>query len=430
MRKIGFFGIAGHSRYTYADMIQHCDAMPRSTGTSIKNILELYGETGNKGNMVHGEAPTRMFQMHREKSCYVSAKSLILDSGWNAKEVGKELSKKFDLVVFSTANMIRSDFDPGGTAEILDSLTIDFVVLGMGMQNPLPPSTESLHPNLIALLEVCNGKASVFGVRGKKTKDWLNSVGFDNVRALGCPSLYVYPQNILNMSAPDPDLLNSAITGGYISARIPRSKSIIKLFKDFNCHYVMQDEIDILRDLDELSESKHLYNDATGEVSRDIMERIFEKIHYKTMPFTSYRWFQDPNAWRMFASQFDFYLGDRLHGGIVALQTGVPAILISEDQRVSEVANFFGIPEVSIKDIKDMRLNDVVSQYLTPANIQFFKETYFNRFLEFQETFRKLDVPLTVHAYAPKNIDSIPVKPRSRMRARMNILQHILKKFT
>ena len=126
----------------------------------------------------------------------------------------------------------------------------------------------------------------------------------------------------------------------------------------------MQDEIDILRDLDELSESKHLYNDATGEVSRDIMERIFEKIHYKTMPFSSYRWFQDPNAWRMFASQFDFYLGDRLHGGIVALQTGVPAILISEDQRVSEVANFFGIPEVSIKDIKDMRLNDVVSQYL------------------------------------------------------------------
>lgn len=430
MRKIGFFGIFGSSRYTYAGAIHHCDAMPRSSGSRIDNALELYWETGNKGNMIHGEAPTRIFEMNREKSCYVSAKSLIVDLDWTPEHVGKELSEKFDLVVFSTANMIRTDFDPGATAAILDSLTVDFVVLGMGMQNSLPPTTKSFHPNLISLLEVCDKKAIVFGVRGLATETWLRSVGLDNARALGCPSLYVYPQNILNIAAPDPNMIRAALTGGYISARIPRATTVISLFKDINSHYVMQDELDVLRDLDELVDPKYIYNDATGELNKEVLERILEKIHYTIMPFASYRWFQDPNAWRVFASQCDVYIGDRLHGGIVALQTGVPSILIYEDQRVSEVANYFGIPTISVGNMRGMNLRDVIAEHLTAENIQYFKDTYFERFLGFQETFKKLDISLTVSASAPQNSLSISKKPRSRIRARGAILRHLLKKIT
>ncbi|MDT8426998.1 MAG: polysaccharide pyruvyl transferase family protein [Methyloprofundus sp.] len=430
MRKIAFFGITGHTRYTYADTMHHSDAMPRSSGTGITNVLELYEETGNKGNMLHGEAPTRIFQMDRSGSCYVSAKSLIVDLAWSTDQVAAELSKKFDLVVFSTANMIRPDFDPGGTAAILEALSIEFVVLGMGMQSPLPASTDSLHPGLIALLDVCNKKANVFGVRGFATEKWLKSVGFDNAKALGCPSLYVYPQNILNIQAPDPHIIKSALTGGYISARTPRSQAIINLFKDANAHYVMQDEIDALSSLTELNEAPYLYNDASGELNKDLMESMLEKIHYKAMPFTSYRWFQDPNAWRLFASQCDVFIGDRLHGGVAALQSGVPAILISEDQRVTEVATFNGIPTVSTEEIKGMPLADVVDKHLSAENIQYFKETYFNRFQNFQDTFKNMDITLTVSAIAPEKLSHAPKKPRSPMQTRMNIMQQILKKLT
>ena len=430
MRKIAFFGIAGQSHYTYADSIHHCDTMPRASGSELTNVLELYEETDNKGNMLHGEAPTRILQMDRKHSCYVSAKSLIVDLGWSPDDVAKELSKKFDLVVFSTANMIRSDFDPGGTAAILESLTIDFVVLGMGMQTPLPASLNSLHSGLIALLNICNKKASIFGVRGLETENWLKSVGFNNACALGCPSLYVYPQNILNMQAPNPYKIKSALTAGYISARTPRSQAIINLFKDVNSHYVMQDEIAALRQMTELTEAQYLYNDATGELNKDIMQNILEKIHYKPMPFNSYRWFQDPNAWRVFASQFDCYIGDRLHGGVAAIQTGVPSILISEDQRVTEVADFNGIPNASIEDIKNLQLTDVVAEHLSTEKIQYFKHMYFNRFINFQETFKNLDIPLTVSAQESEHSDYKPQKPRSQMQSRLNILQQVLRKIT
>ncbi len=362
MKKIAFFGIPGHSRYTYANTLNHCDAMPRSSGSNLETILELYKETGNKGNMIHGEAPTRLLQMNRNESCYFSSRSLILDLDWNAEKIASELNQKFDLVVYSTANLIRPNFNPGCVAKTLDALTIEFVVLGMGMQNPLPPSVNSLHPNLIELLDVCNKKSAVFGVRGLETKAWLEAVGFGNATALGCPSLYVYPQNILDMLPPDPLQVQTALTGGYISARIPRSISLIDIFKNFETHYVMQDEMDELKEkiiLNNLNEN--LYNDASGELNKIAVESILKEIHYRDLPFKSYRWFQDPNAWRMFAAQQDIYIGDRLHGGVVALQAGIPSIFISEDQRVDEVADFFSIPKVSARLIKGKRVPDLVA---------------------------------------------------------------------
>lgn len=370
--------------------------MPRSSGTSLDNLLELYEETGNKGNMIHGEAPTRIFEYDREGSCYVSAKKLIVDLGWSPQRVAEELNKRFDLVVYSTANAIRENIDPGGTSEILDALNIDFVVLGMGMQKSLPLNTFSLHKNLVSLLEVCNKKAKVFGVRGFETEKWLKSVGYGNAMALGCPSLYVYPSNVLQLSFPEPSKINKIITGGYISARIPRAKTLIDVFNEKDVHYVMQDEIVALRErLVEKKFTESIYNDVTGEIKKEILDIILEEIHFRPLPFKSYRWFQDPNAWRMFASMADFYLGDRLHGGIVALQSGVPGILISEDQRVSEVAEFFDIPWLSVKKIKDMKIKDIIEEISTNFRLDKFKEVYHFRFEKFKETFENLDVQLT-----------------------------------
>jgi len=395
MRKIAFFGIFGSSRYTYSGSLNHIDAMPRSAGADLVNVLERYEATDNKGNMIHGEAPTRMLEFDRSSSCYVSVQALV-ESGWDPQQISDELNRRFDLVVFSTANAIRPNLDPGATAAVLDGLSIDFIVLGMGMQNPLPPNKDQLHPNLVQLLDVCNSKARIFGVRGLDTVNWLESVGFDHAKALGCPSMYVYPQNILNISSPDPAHATSAVTGGYINGRVPRSSAIIGLFKNFDVHYVMQEEIAAWKQQGLITDACGIYNDATGELDRNFMNRILEDIHDESMPFTSYRWFQDPNAWRMFASHFDFYLGDRLHGGIASMQGGVPSILMTEDRRVTEIADFFSIPKITVSEAEQMSLMEVIAEKLSPASVETFKQTYYERLCEFQASFHEAEIPLTI----------------------------------
>ena len=396
MRKIAFFGTFSHSRYVYTGSLEEIDGMPRSPGTDYNAIMELYERTGNKGNMIHGEAPGRIFQMDRGASCYVSVEALDNDLNWDAQRIADELSKRFDLVVYSTANAVRPNVDPGCTAEVLDRLRCQFVVLGMGMQNDLPTNTESLHPNLVSLLGVCNRKASVFGVRGHKTESWLRSVGFDRAVALGCPSMFVYPKNILGIQAPDPLKVKAASTAGYIHGRVPRSTFLVKLFEGFDTHYVMQEEMPILKSLGLLGDDPDLYNDATGEIRKETIANVLEHVHRRKMPFSSYRWFQDPNAWRMFVSLTDFYLGDRLHGGVAALQTGVPALLLSEDQRVSEIADFFAIPKLTVEEGRDHSLQEILSTRLNAGSLSAMKELYLQRFRNFENTFKSVDIPLAI----------------------------------
>jgi hypothetical protein len=348
--------------------------------------------------MIHGEAPLRILEADRSGSCSVSVEALVNESCWSAERIADELSARFDLVVYSTANAVRPNVDPGCTAEVLDRLRCPFVVLGMGMQHALPTTTAGLHPNLIALLEVCGRKAAVFGVRGTQTETWLRAVGFERAKALGCPSLFVYPKNIFGISAPSPGKVRAAVTAGYIYGRVPRSIALVKLFEGFEAHYVMQEEIPILKANGLLADDPDLYNDATGELRRETIANVLEHVHRRKMPFASYRWFQDPSAWRAFVSRFDFYLGDRLHGGVVALQTGVPALMMAEDQRVTEIADFFAIPKVSVREARGVRLRDILAERLNARSIAAMKEVYAQRFREFEATFKALDIPLTVSA--------------------------------
>ena len=403
--------------------------MPRSAGTDIGNVLERYEATDNKGNMIHGEAPTRMLEFDRSNSCYVSVQALV-ESGWNAQQISEELNKRFDLVVFSTANAIRPNLDPGATADVLDGLSVGFIVLGMGMQNPLPPNKDLLHPSLIQLLDVCNRKARIFGVRGLDTANWLRSVGYDRATSLGCPSMYVYPQNILNISSPDAAHVKSAITGGYINGRVPRSSAIIGMFKGFDAHYVMQEEIATWKQQGLIGDAHGIYNDATGELDRELINQVLEDIHDEKMPFTSYRWFQDPNAWRMFASRFDIYLGDRLHGGIASMQAGVPSILMTEDRRVSEIADFFGIPKITVSEAENMSLMEAVSEKLSPASVEAFKQTYYERFCQFQSTFHEAEIPLTVSVSNKQTARSqtLSTDIKSKKRSLVKMIRRILRK--
>jgi hypothetical protein len=414
MQKVAFFGTFGHSRYVYDGSLHQIDGMPRGAGTGVGAVTELYERTGNKGNMIHGEAPMRILQVDRSRSCCVSVEALDNDSGWSPARIAEALSARFDMVVYSTANAIRPKVNPGRTAEVLDQLRCPFVVLGMGMQSPLSVTTPGLHPNLIALLEVCNRKAAIFGVRGKETETWLRSVGFDSARALGCPSLYVYPKNVLAMSPPDPTRVRSAVTAGYIYGRVPRSTALVKIFKDFEAHYVMQEEVPILKEQGLLPEDPDIYNEATGELRKETIANVLEHVHRCSMPFASYRWFQEPSAWRAFASHFDFYLGDRLHGGVVALQSGVPALLMAEDQRVNEIADFFEIPKVSCREVGSANIRELLSGRLDAKSICRMKDTYAQRFREFEATFKTIDLPLTVSlpAMAGERVAPTFIQPR------------------
>lgn len=431
MKKVGFFGINPSSRNFHAGALPYCDGVPVSAGTDLPALLEGFDRTDNKGNMLHGEAPSKIFSIDRAHSAYVSVSGL-LDAGWSIDRIAETLSKRFDAIVFSTANIIRAGIRHESTADLLDRLTCDFIVLGVGVQDGLAVDLGKLEPSLVQLLDVCNRKARIFGVRGEVTQRWLHAAGLRNSTVLGCPSLFVYPENILSITPPvlSPD--SRVLTGGHLAARTRRSSALVGLFRGVEQpHYVMQEEMEDLRRRGVFAQTTRIFNEATGEVDFGVMSRVFSEIHDERMPFKSYRWFQAPEAWRAFASGFDVYIGDRLHGAVAALQSGVPTVLVADDDRVREIADLFSIPSVGIADIEGSQFRDVVASRLDRDAIEAFKARYRIAFDRFSSALMAAGMPLVSAlelAPRPAAAETVRLQPKRIPKRGLSVARSLLRR--
>jgi Polysaccharide pyruvyl transferase len=53
-----------------------------------------------------------------------------------------------------------------------------------------------------------------------------------------------------------------------------------------------------------------------------------------------------------FLQRFDFVVGTRFHGAMLALQAGVPAAVIAHDSRTYEMCTTMGVPVRSAEDVE------------------------------------------------------------------------------
>ncbi|MCX2794490.1 Polysaccharide pyruvyl transferase [Microbulbifer thermotolerans] len=375
-----------------------------------RNLRELKSElrtcTHNVGNIIHVEAPSRSLQYDKFNSCFTFFSELYEQYNGDIVAIAKEVSKKYDAVVISEANVIRfhgrnkveSEANTKRLsiiADILNELTVPFYVMGVGVQTKTPPILEDFDKNIVKFLKVCESKAALFAVRGRASRDWLRAAGINNVVVLGCPSMFVYPENILAIEAPKKKLSVdlSIVTAGYLRDLTfkydrCRSQVILNLSKLGSVHYVFQDDI---YQNDEIDDSLPIYNEASGAVNKEYVDRYLLSKGFCAPEFVSYRHFRNSNAWRQFLSSQDLYFGDRLHCGIASMQASVPSILIYDDLRVEEIVSLFSIPSISLGELKrDFNFDEIITEKLSRSSLEGFKENYVERYSYYVNSLRKV----------------------------------------
>jgi polysaccharide pyruvyl transferase WcaK-like protein len=70
--------------------------------------------------------------------------------------------------------------------------------------------------------------------------------------------------------------------------------------------------------------------------------------------------FYDVRAWMDFLRRFDFVVGTRFHGAMLAIQAGIPAACIAHDSRTYEMCQTMKVP---------VCLSTEINLPLTPANL-------------------------------------------------------------
>jgi len=385
------FGVAAN-----AASIRMKGSLPLRALDTVEDLRsELNATTDNVGNMVHNEAVAKSFEVNRLRSCMAPLYHFYINESKNDKKLFQSnMKNSFDAVVLSLANLIAPPL-PGREeaqqkhmellCEILDALPIPFYMFGLGLQDPVD-NMDKLVPGMVDFLKLLNEKAAMFGVRGAQTEAFMHNNGFTNAKALGCPSLYVYPENILSMQTPNIRKGASVLTAGHLWLRnifgyqSERIDFLRKLASTYEADYVFQNDF---YSFPELSFIRNFYDDSNGIVDKFMMDNYLVAHGIDAIPFKDYWHFRDARSWRMLAEKTDFYFGDRFHGGVVSLQVGKPALFVYRDLRVEEMTAHIGAPRVSFDELNGQDYIEVAEEAFSKERLEEFKDTYLMRANEY-----------------------------------------------
>ncbi|MDI5885845.1 polysaccharide pyruvyl transferase family protein [Cobetia amphilecti] len=357
--------------------------VPFSTGvgagynTKIRSLESSYSLTGNKGNMIHRESISSLLKVDRNKSAYVNLFRLY--NSCSNEEFSCYIKDNFDVVIFTMANFIRKGTGEEKLAKIVDLIDVPLYVFGVGLQDDLPRDANVLSHEAVRLLRLFNDKARIFGTRGKYTESWLHAIGCNNAVALGCPSMFVYPKNIVSSTPYKCNDKSKIITAGHFNPRLlssdeeNRSHYLMRLFEGREVSYVFQSELFSFKTLLNIDDC---YDGASCTINSAAINKCVSSFCNIDNPFTKYYYFNSTDAWRLACSHYDLYIGDRIHGGVAAFQTGIPSIVLYQDLRVKEIAEYYKMPSMSIDKSLELGLNAAVEEVLNQGSIDKFINRY------------------------------------------------------
>jgi hypothetical protein len=284
----------------------------------------------NTGNLMFTEAMFRLLDAEVVRIGFDFQPSLVNDS--------------IDAVVIPAANWLSQNAEWDWLTERLEKLHVPVIVIGLGLQ-AANGDIDQIHisDSALRLAKYLSRSAPNISVRGETTRKWLNKVGINNVVVTGCPSTYM---NIFEQSMPpaDGEIIFQGTRYG-ISRHFAEHPSINQQMFRFAAMYdqpiIYQSEVEEMRMLT-YGETVSCFDSNTRanlcclyglQANDEIDSFVMRKGHV----------FYDLNQWASCVSKAKCIIGTRLHGALLALGSGRPAILVPHDSRTAEVAAFAGI---------------------------------------------------------------------------------------
>lgn len=262
-----------------------------------------------------------------------------------------------DVAVLPCANQIGSHLNYGGLASKFENIKQPMIAIGLGAQGGLdgkiPEVPQGSLDWLRAIADHSGTSAPNIAVRGQFTFDVLEKYGLaEKAVVLGCPTLFINPDPELglriakNIRTPKKIAVASGHQRWLHLAKI--EASLARMVSATHGSYIGQSPLEMVKltrgegnQLDEQS-IKACRDYALPEL--DISEFIEWSNRYGNVFF-------DISSWMEHYKKFDLVIGARIHGVMLALQAGVPALCIAHDSRTLELCQTMRVPYVLSKDV-------------------------------------------------------------------------------
>jgi hypothetical protein len=319
-----------------------------------KDASSLFDETGgNTGNLAFQYAV----------ATHLTSDVPVLHWGMSANQF-RSLG---DIIVLPLANQLGGHTDLASAAAKLKEINLPVVGVGLGAQSTSLDADVNLSDGtrdwLDTIASLSPTGAPNLGVRGTYTQGQVSKNGWPNASVVtGCPS------NFINLGNDFIDRIEAGFQQKpkliAVTAGIPYSQHLANLEHNLadmvtaaGGAYIVQHGLEMLRlarnEFDVLPPDlfalchKYILPDSSAEGFRAWCRRY------------AYA-FYDVRAWMDFLRRFDFVVGTRFHGAMLAIQAGTPAACIAHDSRTYEMCQTMKVPVCH---------NTEINLPLTPANL-------------------------------------------------------------
>lgn len=255
-----------------------------------------------------------------------------------------------DMIVIPASNFFNEYIDYSRIINILEKTSLPIVTVGLGAQAKSFNENIKIKKENRRFFEILADRCETIGVRGYFTAECLNNIGIKNVDVIGCPTYF------FNARPSYKIIKKPLIDESNIAINFERKKELnhlVKLAISLDVPIIAQNELFELGFKKYREESrKKLINHPHFDVYRHLPydpEKIYDYINRKIEIF------YDIDRWMNRMKRFDFVVGPRLHGNMIALQSGVPALWIQHDSRTTEVTDFLQLPAIHISELKEFR---------------------------------------------------------------------------
>jgi hypothetical protein len=297
----------------------------------------------NNGNLVYGLASHRLLSAENVE---------IVSSNYRCDtKYAEEVNESFDAFVLPLANIFRVPLS-GEMVQLtrfIRKLRIPVMMLSGGAQLPIdgdPSSLDSIKTEVREFLGSILDKSPTIAVRGAISAEYLSSIGFGQVEVVGCPS----------MTLLEP--------GSYIVKKLSlpeRANVAYNIHPPKNLDATLVDEIESRHNATFFPQSRKVLELMLFGNQQDLSgdQRLPIALSHRQYMDSKAEFYLDAFPWIERLKDFDFSVGPRIHGNIVALLAGTPAAVIAHDSRTKELADYHNIPIIkqgsgqSLLDIYD-----------------------------------------------------------------------------
>jgi len=302
-----------------------------------------------------------------------------------SQEALERLKDEYDFIIIRGSTYIWQGYDLGPAADFIEFMDMPIVLFGLGAQAPAYENI-NIHPGTIKFLKVVSERATSIGVRGQFTAEQVERTGVKNLDILGCPTF---------MRKHESHEIKKATQLQKVGITLSRHATGIFANNEFQIREVHRQ---LLREAAKSKASyiisqgeKEEYGIATKEPGAEkLVDKILSQLGFedkapsvRKLYLNRTVGFSRMEAWEKFSADLDFVIGFRLHGNIVALHQGVPAVFITCDSRVQEIAELWNLPFVKSSQITELSINKLyesadLSNY--PSMFKYMKSRWINFF--------------------------------------------------